>query len=69
MNKKNNLKIIKFPTNTTEAERQVEAILFSAEEPLDLESIQARMKRKGNIPKILESLKYQYKNEHINILI
>ena len=68
MNKKNNLKIIKFPTNTTEAERQVEAILFSAEEPLDLESIQARMKMKGNIPKILESLKYQYKNRGINLI-
>ena len=68
MNKKNNLKIIKFPSNTTEAERQVEAILFSAQEPLDLESIQARMKRKGNIPKILESLKYQYKNRGINLI-
>ena len=37
MNKKTDSKVIKFPTNLTEPERQVEAILFSAEEPLDLE--------------------------------
>ena len=49
MNKKNDLKILKFPNYTVEAERQVEAILFAAEEPLDIESIQSRMKIKGNI--------------------
>ena len=47
MNKKKDLKILKFPTNILEAERQVEAILFAAEEPLDLESIQTRLKSKG----------------------
>ena len=39
MKNKKNIKIIKFPTGTNEAERQIEAILFSAEEPLDLDSI------------------------------
>ena len=53
MNKKKNLNILKFPTNIVEAERQVEAILFAAEEPLDLESIQTRLKVKANVPKIL----------------
>ena len=42
--KKNNLKIIKFPNTITNAERQVEAILFAADEPLDEESIQERLK-------------------------
>jgi len=56
MNKKKNLNILKFPTNIVEAERQVEAILFAAEEPLDLESIQTRLKAKANVPKILKSL-------------
>ena len=32
MNKKNNLKILKFPNNVNQMERQVEAILFAAEE-------------------------------------
>ena len=39
MIKKRNLKVINFPQNSIEVERQVEAILFSAIEPLDIESI------------------------------
>ena len=68
MNKKKNLNILKFPTNIVEAERQVEAILFAAEEPLDLESIQTRLKAKANVPKILKSLGNQYKNRGINLI-
>ena len=68
MKKSRDLKILKFPTNITEAERQVEAILFAAEEPLDLESIRARMKVRGDIPKILKSIENQYKNRGINLI-
>ncbi len=68
MNKKKDLNILKFPTNIVEAERQVEAILFAAEEPLDLESIQIRLKVKANVPKILKSLENQYKNRGINLI-
>ena len=68
MNKKKNLNILKFPTNIVEAERQVEAILFAAEEPLDLESIQTRLKAKANVPKILKSLENQYKSRGINLI-
>jgi len=68
MNKKKGLKILKFPTDTLEAERQVEAILFAAKEPLDLESIQTRLKVKANVPKILKSLENQYKNRGINLI-
>ena len=68
MNKKKNLNILKFPVNIVEAERQVEAILFAAEEPLDLESIQTRLKAKVNVPKILKSLENQYKNRGINLI-
>ena len=68
MNKKKGLKILKFPTDTLEAERQVEAILFAAEEPLDLQSIQTRLDVKANVPKILQSLENQYKNRGINLI-
>ena len=68
MKKSRYLKILKFPTNITEAERQVEAILFAAEEPLDLESIRARMKVRGDVPKILKSIENQYKNRGINLI-
>ena len=68
MNKKNVSKILKFPSTTSEAERQVEAILFAAEEPLDIQTIQTRMKAKGNISKILESIKIQYEKRGINLV-
>ena len=68
MNKKKNLKILKFPTDTLEAERKVEAILFAAEEPLDLKSIQTRLDVKANVAKILKSLEGQYKNRGINLI-
>ena len=68
MNKKNNLKVIKFPSNVTQLEKQVEAILFAADEPLDVESIQERLKTRANISKILNSLEKQYKNRGINLV-
>jgi segregation and condensation protein B len=68
MNKKKNLHILKFPANIVEAERQVEAIFFAAEEPLDLESIQTRLQAKANVAEILKSLENQYKNRGINLI-
>jgi len=68
MNKKKDLKILNFPAKSLELERQVEAVLFSAEEPLDVESIQDRLKKKTNVLKILESLKLQYRNRGINLI-
>tara|TARA_B100001105_G_C22243000_1_gene379103 strand:- start:26 stop:715 length:690 start_codon:yes stop_codon:yes gene_type:complete len=68
MNKKNDLKILKFPDHVAKLERQVEAILFAAEEPLDIESIQEKLNTKANILKILESLEKQYKNRGVNLV-
>ena len=68
MNKKNYSKILKFPKISSSIERQVEAILFSAQEPLDLETIQSRIKTKTNVLKALESLAEQYKNRGINLI-
>ena len=68
MNKKNDLKILKFPSNIAQLEKQVEAILFAAEEPLDIESIQEKLKTRTNISKILDSLEKQYKNRGINLV-
>ena len=61
-------KIIKFPMGLPETERQVEAILFAAEEPLDIESIRARMKTKADVPKILDTLEKQYRGRGINLV-
>jgi segregation and condensation protein B len=66
--KKNDLKVLKFPNNPHNLERQVEAILFSAEEPLDEESIKEKLKTRSNISKTLNSLENQYKNRGINLI-
>ena len=68
MNKKKNLKLINFPSSGVETERQVEAILFSAEEPLDIETIKSRMTKKNNVEQILNSLEKQYKNRGFNLI-
>ena len=64
--KKNN--IINFPNNTSKIERKVEAILFSASEPLDIETIEKRLNTKTNLIKILEKLQIDYKNRGINLV-
>ena len=66
--KKNDLKILKFPNSISNLERQVEAILFAAEEPLDQESIQEKLRTRTDISKILDSLERQYKNRGINLI-
>ena len=58
--------IIKFPAAPSKLERQVEAILFAAAEPLDIETIEKRVQTQTNIKKILENIKIIYKNRGIN---
>ncbi len=64
--KKNN--IIDFPSSPTKLERQVEAILFSASEPLDIETIEKRLQTDVNIKKILNNLQNIYKKRGINLI-
>ena len=68
MNKKKENKIIKFPANISQVERQVEAILFASDEPLDEETIQSRIKTRTDVLKILHSLTDQYKSRGINLV-
>jgi len=68
MNKKKNLKVLNFPTSIVESERQIEAILFAAEEPLDIETIKSRMSKKTNVEQALTSLKQQYQNRGFNLV-
>ena len=68
MKKKNDTKILKFPSTSLQVEREIEAILFSADEPLDLETIKSRMKSKADAKKVLENLVQQYNNRGINLV-
>ena len=60
--------IINFPKNLSKNERKVEAILFAASEPLDIETIEKRLQSNTNIDKILEKIKDHYKDRGINLI-
>ncbi len=64
--KKNN--IISFPTSPSKIERQIEAILFAASEPLDIETIEKRLQIASDVTKTLESLQDVYKKRGINLV-
>jgi segregation and condensation protein B len=65
-NKKDN--IISFPSKLTNIEKEIEAIIFAAAEPLDVETIESKLSKKVNIGKFLEKLKIEYSNRGINLV-
>jgi len=60
--------ILKFPAPPSKLERQIEAILFAASEPLDIETIEKRVQITSNIKKILLNIQVNYKNRGINLV-
>ena len=65
--KKNN--IVKFPEiKVTEQEKEIEAILFASNIPLDAESIESKITKKINVEKALERLQTFYSNRGINLV-
>ena len=68
MNNKKKDNIIDFPSSPTKVERQVEAILFAASEPLDVETIEERIETSVNLKKVLENLQEIYKKRGINLV-
>ena len=70
MNKKNNKKdnVIDFPTKLSSIEKEIEAIVFAAAEPLDIETIENKISKKTNVEKILLKLQNEYSNRGINLV-
>ena len=68
MNKAKKNNVVNFPSNLTEGEREVEAILFAAAEPLDVDTIESKISKKINVLKVLEKLRQTYANRGINLI-
>ena len=70
MNKKNNKKdnVIDFPNKLSSIEKEIEAIVFAAAEPLDIETIESKISKKTNVEKILLKLQNEYSNRGINLV-
>lgn len=65
-NKNNN--ILKFTRNISKLDRKVEAILFSASEPLDTDTIEKRLNTSVDIKKILMNIQQDYSQRGINLI-
>ena len=64
--KKNN--IISFPNDISLEEKEIEALLFAAEEPLDEESIKTKITKSTNLSKKLLKLQNHYSKRGINLV-
>ena len=60
--------IVNFPTSLSPGEKEIEAILFAAAEPLDLDTIESKVSKKINVLNILNKLQNIYKNRGINLV-
>ena len=65
---KNKNNIVNFTININEGDREVEAIIFAASEPLDIDTIESKISKKINVKKTLEKLKIIYSNRGINLV-
>ena len=68
MNKLKKDNVLNFPSKMTEIEREVEAIVFAAAEPLSIETIETKISKNTNVLKILQKLKTFYTNRGINLV-
>ena len=68
MNKPKKNNVVNFPSNLTESEREVEAILFAAAEPLDVDTIDSKISKKINVLEILKKLQHSYSNRGFNLV-
>ena len=60
--------IVKFPSKLTDLEREIEAVIFAAAEPLDVDTIESKISKKANVAQSLEKLQIEYSNRGINLV-
>ena len=60
--------IISFPSKLSQVEEEIEAIIFAAAEPLDLETIKEKISKKTDVEKALIKLQAEYSQRGINLV-
>ena len=68
LNKDLNNNIVKFPKKLNDGEREVEAIVFAALEPLDIDTIESKISKKIDVLKTLKKLQTEYSTRGINLV-
>ena len=60
--------IISFPSKLSQVEKEIEAIIFAAAEPLGLETIKEKISKKTDVEKTLIKLQAEYSQRGINLV-
>jgi len=60
--------IVNFPKKLNNSEREIEAIVFAASEPLDTDTIESKISKKINVLKSLKKLQLEYSSRGINLV-
>ena len=68
MKKEKKINVINFPSKTQDGEREVEAIVFAAAEPLDIDTIESKISKKIDVEKILKKIQSLYSTRGINLV-
>ena len=68
MKKVKKINIINFPSKLIDGEREVEAIIFAAAEPLDVDTIESKVSKKVDVEKILKKIQSTYSSRGINLV-
>jgi segregation and condensation protein B len=61
-------KVVKFSSKLIYLEKEIEAIIFAAAEPLDIDTIESKVSKKSNLGKLLEKLQQEYSYRGINLV-
>ena len=68
INKTSKNNIVKFPKKIIKGEKEVEAIIFAAVEPLDVDTIESKISIKIDVLKTLKNLQTEYSTRGINLV-
>ena len=60
--------IVKFPSKLSDLEKEIEAVIFAAAEPLDIDTIESKITKKGSLVKSLDKLQQEYSLRGINLV-
>ena len=60
--------IINFPSKLTSIEKEIEALVFAAAEPLNIETIESKISKKADVEKILLKIQNEYSDRGINLV-
>jgi len=60
--------VISFPSKLSFLEKEIEAVIFAAAEPLDNDTIESKISKRANVEKSLKKLQAEYSDRGINLV-